>query len=489
MKIFTRIAIVAGVLVLTCIGGLAFIAIRIGSAKANPTHDYAGEIEALAAAAQGPRSSQPDRWSDLTQLIEQAEKINHAVAVKHKLLPRELPSVDVTILLPAVKQEAPEPEKLLAAKDYLAALEQDHAYTDLARLVRSGRYVRPLPKGQWLIEVMLPELGKARGLARATKARMYLAWQNKDFEAYIESVEGGLGMAQIFCHQGILIDRLVGSAMMTMILEEISDDLTPEAAPPEVLSALAKLVDTYTVIPPATLSLEAERRAIKDTIQWTFSDDGDGGGFLLPGSLRKLQTMNGLSGPSTPAVNLLGNFAGVVFATRSETTAKADEYFDKTVAYSALTRQRRTTAPFQPDLEVERLGKRYTLLHVLLPAMGRAIANADNLELQIRGTRILLAIERSRAAHQGQLPPSLEALVPEFLSAVPLDPVACRGFAFKPQDPAKDPRQRSFLLYSLGADAKDDGGRENPQPGVRVQALSSNGAGSDYVINSSDVKR
>jgi len=295
-------------------------------------------------------------------------------------------------------------------------------------------------------------------------------------------------MAQIFCHQGILIDRLVGSAMMTLILEEITEDLTPESAPPEVLSALAKLVDTYTDVPPPSLSLESERRSLKDTIQWTFSDDGNGGGFLLPSSFGKLQAMSGGSGQTTPAANLLGNFAGVVFATRGETTAKVDEYFDKTIAYAALARQRRGTSQFQPDIEVERLGKRYMYLRMLLPAVGRAIANADILDLQIRGTRIFLAIERSRAAHHGELPGSIESLVPEFLPALPTDPVACHAFGYKAQDSTKDPLGRAYLLYSYGADAKDQGGKEIPLPARREQALSGSGIGFDFVINSRDVK-
>lgn len=78
-----------------------------------------------------------------------------------------------------------------------------------------------------------------------------------------------------------------------------------------------------------------------------------------------------------------------------------------------------------------------------------------------------LALRAYRADH-GKYPPTLAALVPGYLSRVPNDPFAARvpntPLRYKPA-----PAGKSFLLYSVGPDGKDDGGRpiDNPDAAVR----------------------
>ena len=62
-----------------------------------------------------------------------------------------------------------------------------------------------------------------------------------------------------------------------------------------------------------------------------------------------------------------------------------------------------------------------------------------------------LAIERYRRAHAEALPPSLDALVPAYLPAIPLDPFSGSAVVFKPSRDA-------YLVYSVDANATDDGG-------------------------------
>jgi hypothetical protein len=72
--------------------------------------------------------------------------------------------------------------------------------------------------------------------------------------------------------------------------------------------------------------------------------------------------------------------------------------------------------------------------------------------LAIRRTAIAaLAIERFRRAHAGQGPPSLDALVPAFLAAVPLDPYDGTPLKYKLD-------ADSYVVYSVDRDRADDGG-------------------------------
>lgn len=69
-----------------------------------------------------------------------------------------------------------------------------------------------------------------------------------------------------------------------------------------------------------------------------------------------------------------------------------------------------------------------------------------------------LAVERHRRSHDGKLPDSLEALVPQFLPAVPKDPFDGQPLRFVRRD-------KGYVVYSIGTNRKDDGGRER-KPGT-----------------------
>ena len=61
-------------------------------------------------------------------------------------------------------------------------------------------------------------------------------------------------------------------------------------------------------------------------------------------------------------------------------------------------------------------------------------------------------MERFRIAHDGKLPSALAELVPQYLAAVPTDPFDGKPLRFRPL-------AKGFVVYSLGEDGDDDGGR------------------------------
>src|ERR1700722_845219 len=72
----------------------------------------------------------------------------------------------------------------------------------------------------------------------------------------------------------------------------------------------------------------------------------------------------------------------------------------------------------------------------------------------IARVRLLMAelAVRCYQTEQGRLPPSLEQLVPMYLQQVPLDPFSGRPIIYHPQG-------SKWLLYSVGEDGVDDGGK------------------------------
>jgi hypothetical protein len=81
----------------------------------------------------------------------------------------------------------------------------------------------------------------------------------------------------------------------------------------------------------------------------------------------------------------------------------------------------------------------------------------------LRTARTGLAIERWRLSHGNELPESLDVLVPQFLAAVPLDPFDGQPLRFKRLD-------RGYVVYSIGRDGRDDGGKEKPLRSVKMPA-------------------
>jgi hypothetical protein len=58
---------------------------------------------------------------------------------------------------------------------------------------------------------------------------------------------------------------------------------------------------------------------------------------------------------------------------------------------------------------------------------------------------------RAYRADRGEWPEKLEQLVPQYLNAIPLDPMSGESYVYRAAEP-------EFVLYSVGSDGRDDGG-------------------------------
>jgi hypothetical protein len=103
--------------------------------------------------------------------------------------------------------------------------------------------------------------------------------------------------------------------------------------------------------------------------------------------------------------------------------------------------------------------------------------------LDLAARRVLvatLAVERYRRDHAGTLPPSLQALVPQYVGAVPTDPFSGDPLVYKPS--ADD-----YFLYSVDTNLRNDGGALYGF-GSKNQLFPSTGQGRDLGIRV-DVRR
>jgi hypothetical protein len=76
---------------------------------------------------------------------------------------------------------------------------------------------------------------------------------------------------------------------------------------------------------------------------------------------------------------------------------------------------------------------------------------------------IALAVEHYRLRHGGQLPQSLKDLPLDLLPAVPPDPFDGAELRYRKLE-------HGFVVYSVGKDLGDDGGREAGQRGRMIKS-------------------
>ncbi|MGA2686236.1 MAG: hypothetical protein ABSF51_14425 [Verrucomicrobiota bacterium] len=96
----------------------------------------------------------------------------------------------------------------------------------------------------------------------------------------------------------------------------------------------------------------------------------------------------------------------------------------------------------------------FLLSATFLPSTGIILKREAEFATKLHLTVTALAIERFRSAH-GRLPENLNELVPQFLSGLPVDP-------FDGQPLRYHRLAKGYVIYSVGADGHDDGGREKP---------------------------
>ena len=90
----------------------------------------------------------------------------------------------------------------------------------------------------------------------------------------------------------------------------------------------------------------------------------------------------------------------------------------------------------------------------MLPGLERMANYRLSASTRIPCARVALAVEQYRAA-TGNLPESLEALVPDYLDAVPADPWT---FVHAPEMLKYTHGPGGYTVYSVGTDGQDDGG-------------------------------
>ena len=112
---------------------------------------------------------------------------------------------------------------------------------------------------------------------------------------------------------------------------------------------------------------------------------------------------------------------------------------------------------------------------MILPEIALWPESDAEMHARLRTASTAAGIERWRAMHDGKLPESLAALVPSLLPEVPQDPFDGQPLRYKSLP-------RGYVVYSIGRDMKDDGGKEQPLRSAKIPLAEKNSFDITFVV-------
>jgi len=311
-------------------------------------------------------------------------------------------------------------------------------------------YTRP-DGGERLFNLLMPELGRARSVARMLGARAAQAALRGDGAAYADEIGRLYGLADAVGRTPTVISALVGTAIRGVALERIRLDLIAGRLDARACDSVLRVMDAWASERlDWAVVLESERLMGYSLLQASHTDSGGGDGRVL---LHLTDGFGMTGGPPSPPPNW-GNAVGVFMATKRQSRAKLDSIYDGWLEIIDLPYGERRAAAAAIEGVVERLGPRYMVVGMITPALSRWLDGRDSAEVREGAVRLMLAVEVYRDLHGGP-PGTLRSLVPEILDALPRDPFAADGaFGYR----IAPDRPMGYVLYSVGFDGVDDGG-------------------------------
>jgi hypothetical protein len=330
---------------------------------------------------------------------------------------------------------------------------------------------------------LMPYAGKLRACTRLLMADARVAASEGGSARATEDLLAILRLAPMANQPAINIGELVSVAMMAAASNTLFDlvERYPTLFDDAQLAQLASAFAGYGGGGRLQPHFGYDLHIVEDLVQRCYTDDGRGDGHFCGVGLRHMDEMADPPNQFGAAPYILGPLNMHRFASRQEVLDEARRIVAAHEAFAAQELWERDED--LGTIMAERINATRSasmmLLGILLGHPMTTYANCmETATLQRDSTVALLAMERFRLRH-GSWPASLDALSPEFLSKPPVDRFDGKPLKYVLTDSGP-------ILYSVGTDRKDDGGRPPPHPYDAMKVLSpgdqSAAADGDWVL-------
>lgn len=321
-----------------------------------------------------------------------------------------------------------------------------------------------------LISTRIPHVAELRRLAYLLAQDARLAREESDPKRFLANAGAILNIARQLHGQGFLIADSVAVHIRGVALDLIDDALAnkPTLFSDDDLQRVAHLLsDVHTSAD--LFDARGERWLIEDVVQRTYTDDGHGDGRLTPAGLNYLRLISGGGRTDTTSTMMLayGPASPVIGASRKELLDEYNRMLDDAAANWARPLREVDWNGFYDRIDKIKdsagLRAKFFPLMLLVPAMSNPQRNAELYMGHRDGIVTAIALELYRRAH-GKYPDSLDALTPALLPSVPVDRITGDPVRYRIADGKP-------LIYSLGADRDNDGGRAATRGSAEAEAV------------------
>lgn len=299
------------------------------------------------------------------------------------------------------------------------------------------------------INTPLPYLSPLRNMGRLLAVKSRFERLSGKCEPATETCVALLSFGNLIQRDaGCLIDYLVGISVLNMGIEETLEITRDSATSADQFSQLLRALESLTPVERGLIHVtRVEYRCMSKII-----DDLERGKYGVNEVL-----WLGDGKPERPV--MCNRMLGYLFQPNRTKLMFADVY------RGMIANAGRTFANMKPLDEEASIGFKISgaklLLHpnavgkvlcaILLPSLDKVIEGKYRTECGINAARIIAALNAHRK-REGDLPDDLQALVPEYLPSVPIDPFDGKPFRYSAS---------KGIVYSVGRDLVDSGGSTN----------------------------
>jgi hypothetical protein len=329
---------------------------------------------------------------------------------------------------------------------------------------------KPLEE-RWVISMLVPDLYYLREAGQLLAADARRAALASDGETAYVDVVSILGVSRHAQELPMLIGSAVADAVKRLALGAVRDIMS---AKPGLWSEaqLRNLAHELAASPiDWAHGFEGERAAFYDSMQRVYTDNGSGDGRLAlhvtkdQNLFQLLESVN--EGEGARGDSLLRN-SGLAMLTMPAANFAVASRKDMTETYDSVTNEAlaRVAEPFwkhrdKPSLDEFKASEngpigrfKYLFVRMLIPAHEKILRRKTASESELDGVFVGLALEAFHRNHN-EWPASLAELSPQYLPQIPVDVITGKPLTYKVVDDRP-------VVYSVGFDADDDGGRAMP---------------------------
>lgn len=342
--------------------------------------------------------------------------------------------------LPLRTEPLTEETKALVTQ-YLADNQQALELLHKGAAIEHSRYPVDLSKG---FETLMPHLSDFRTGARMLELEAILHAENGKPEKVVDSIESTFGLARSISKEPLLISQLVRVACQGLAISTLEHVINRTEFTDEQLIELGGTLANAEDPCAMTRAFVGERCA--------------GLSFFKMPAARIPRVVDGGSSPLSVVAFALYKFAGLADMDAAIYLDTMNDYIEAL----EFPPQKRRGAADAVEARFEKTSRIHILLHIIMPGLSRATTIDVRSIAQLHTARAGLAVERYRLA-AGKFPDTLGDLIPTYLDAVPKDP-------FDGEDLRYKKLETGFVVYSIGEDGSDDGGKEKPRKRTKPPA-------------------